>query len=251
MANLPQIPFQRNAVQPVECLKGGWNLIKERYWLFLGMTLVALIVGSAVPFGILLAPMMCGLYLAFLNLRRGEPIEFGTLFKGFDYFGQSVVATLLHFIPIMAIIIPSYIIFYIFFLVTMIASSQGNGEPNPAAMIGLMFVFALFWLVVMLVVMIISIGFVFVYPLLVDRRLSGFDAVRLSFRAAMANFWRLFGLMLLSFALNLVGVLLCIVGVYLVMPIGYAGLAIAYEQVFGLRQGDIVPDMPPPPPVFT
>lgn len=250
MANLPQIPFQRNAVQPVECIKGGWNLIKQRYWLILGMTLVGLMVGSAVPFGILLAPMMCGLFLTFLNLRRGLPIEFGTLFKGFDYFGQSVVATLLHLIPIMAIIIPSYILFYVFFLVTMIAS-QSNGEPNPVAMFGLMFGFALFWLVVMLLVMIISIGFMFVYPLLVDRRMTGFDAVRLSFKAAMANFWRLFGLVLLNFLLNLGGVLLCIIGVYFVMPIGYAAMAIAYEQVFGLREGEIVPDMPPPPPVFT
>ncbi len=250
MANLPQIPFERSAVQPVECIKGGWNLIKQRYWLFLGMTLVGLMIGSAVPFGILLAPMMCGLYLALLSARRGEPIEFGTLFKGFDYFGQSVVATLLHFIPIMAIIIPSYIIFYVFFLVTMVASSQG-GEPNPAAMFGVMFLFVVFWLVVMLIVMVISIGFAFVYPLLVDRKMQGFDAVRLSFRAAMANFWGLFGLVILNFLLNLAGVLLCIVGVYLVMPIGYAALAIAYEQVFGLRQGEIVPDMPPPPPVFT
>jgi len=108
-----------------------------------------------------------------------------------------------------------------------------------------------FWLVVMLIVMVISIGFAFVYPLLVDRKMQGFDAVRLSFRAAMANFWGLFGLVILNFLLNLAGVLLCIVGVYLVMPIGYAALAIAYEQVFGLRQGEIVPDMPPPPPVFT
>ncbi|HEU4710670.1 MAG TPA: hypothetical protein VFS76_03855 [Pyrinomonadaceae bacterium] len=248
MPNPSQIPYQANAVQPVECIKGGWNLIKERYWLIFGMVLVGLMIASAVPFGILLGPMMCGLHLAFLSLRRGHPIEFGTLFKGFEHFGQSVVATLIQVIPIMAIIIPAYILFYVFFLVAIMA--QGN-EPNGLAMMGVFVMIMVFWLVVVFIVMIISIGFTFVYPLIVDRGLTGFDAVKLSFRAAMANFWRLLGLMFLSFLLNLAGVLLCVIGVYLVMPIGYAAIAVAYEQVFGLRQGEIQPDVPPPPPVFT
>lgn len=248
MPNPSQIPYQANAVQPVECIKGGWNLIKERYWLIFGMVLVGLMIASAVPFGILLGPMMCGLHLAFLSLRRGHPIEFGTLFKGFEHFGQSVVATLIQVIPIMAIIIPAYILFYVFFLVAIMA--QGN-EPNGLAMMGVFVMIMVFWLVVVFIVMIISIGFTFVYPLIVDRGLTGFDAVKLSFRAAMANFWRLLGLMFLSFLLNLAGVLLCVIGVYLLMPIGYAAIAVAYEQVFGLRQGEIQPDVPPPPPVFT
>ena len=99
----PEIPFRRNAVEPVECIKGGWDFIKNQYWLFLGMTLVAILIGSAVPLGILLGPMMCGLYMSFFKARRGEAIEFGTLFKGFDYFGQSVVAALLHTVPIIGL----------------------------------------------------------------------------------------------------------------------------------------------------
>lgn len=248
MPNPSQIPYRANAVQPVECIKGGWNLIKERYWLIFGMVLVGLMIASAVPFGILLGPMMCGLHLTFLSLRRGHPIEFGMLFKGFEHFGQSVVATLIQVVPIMAIIIPAYILFYVVFLVAIMA--QGN-DPNGFAMLGVMVMIVVFWLVVVFIVMIISIGFTFVYPLIVDRGLTGFDAVKLSFKAAMANFWGLLGMMFLNFLLNLVGVLLCVVGVYLLMPIGYASIAVAYEQVFGLRQGEIQPDVPPPPPVFS
>lgn len=250
MTNPSQIPFQRNVVQPVECLKGGWNLIKDQYWLIFAMWLVGWMIASAVPLGILMGPMMCGLFLAFFKIRRGQPIEFGTLFKGFDYFGQSVLATLLHVIPILAIVIPSYILFYVFFLVAMVA--QGGDEPNPAAMLGVMVMLALFWIVVIAIIMVVSIGFTFVYPLIVDRGVQGFDAVKLSFKAAMANFSRLFGLVILSFFLNLAGLLLCIVGVYFVLPIGYAAIAVAYEQVFGLAEpGDVRPDVPPPPPVFT
>ena len=245
----PEIPFRRNAVEPVECIKGGWELIKNHYWLFVGMTLIAIMIGSAVPLGILLGPMMCGLYMSFFKVRRGEPIEFGTLFKGFDYFGQSVVAALLHTVPIIAIIVPAYLLFYVSMFVSMAAAGGGN-EPNPAPFLGVMAMFGLFWIVVMLVILIITIGFTFAYPLIVDRKLQGFDAVKLSFRAAFANFWRLLGMMLLTSLLSVLGVLACYVGVFFVMPIGYAAIAKAYEQVFGLSDGTMASNLPPPPPVF-
>ena len=78
----PEIPFNRKVVEPVTCLKNGWELIKDQYWLFVGMAAVAVLIGGAVPLGILLGPMMCGQYLTFFRKRRGQPIEFGTLFKG-------------------------------------------------------------------------------------------------------------------------------------------------------------------------
>src|SRR6266480_7247864 len=108
-----QIQFKRNAVEPVECIKAGFDLIKRQYWLFVGITAVGIIIGIVVPLGILMGPMMCGLYLALFQTRRGQPIEFGILFKGFDYFGDSVIATLIHMIPIVVVIVPSYILFYI------------------------------------------------------------------------------------------------------------------------------------------
>jgi hypothetical protein len=189
------------------------------------------------------------MYLTFFKKRRGEPIEFGTLFKGFDFFGPSLVATLLHIVPILAIVVPAYFIFYISMVVGMVA--QGNNDPNPAAMFGIMGAFMLFWLVVVVVVIIISIGFTFAYPLIVDRKLQGFDAVKLSFKAAMANFWRLLGLSIISGLLSLCGALLCYVGVFLVFPIAYGAIASAYEQVFGLAgPGDVSDNLPPPPPRF-
>ncbi len=243
----PEIPFRRNAVDPVECIKGGWEIVKNQYWLFVGMTLVGILIGSAVPLGILLGPMMCGLYLTFFKVRRGEPIEFGTLFKGFDYFGPSVIATLLHIVPIIAIVLPAYFLFYISIFVSMAA--QGD-DPNPAAFIGIMAMFGVFWLVVMVIVIVISVGFTFAYPLIVDRKLQGFDAVKLSFRAAMANFWRLLIMMLLTSLMSIAGVLACYIGVFFVFPIVYATIARAYEQVFGLSDGREFSNAPPPPPVF-
>lgn len=248
MANYADIPFKRNAVEPIKCLKDGFELVKGQYWLFVGICFVAVLVGSVVPFGILMGPMMCGIYLTFFSKRRGLPIEFATVFKGFDYFGPSVIATLIHVVPIIIIIVPSYLLFYVGLFLALPGS---GGEPDPSALFVFLGVMVVFWLVVVCIMIVISVAFTFSYPLLVEHRLQGLDAVKLSARAAFANFWRLLGLSLLSGLLGFAGVLLCYVGVFFVFPISFAALAIAYEQVFGLGSAPIKPDLPPPPPVFT
>jgi uncharacterized membrane protein len=73
--------------------------------------------------------------------------------------------------------------------------------------------------------------------------------VKLSIRAGLANFWRLLGLLLLNGLMGFGGVLLCYVGVFLVLPISFAAIAMAYESVFGL--GEFKPNLPPPPPTFS
>lgn len=243
-----QIPFKRNAVEPLECIKAGFELIKSQYWLFMGITVVGIIIGSIVPLGILMGPMMCGIYLALLKTRRGQPIEFGTLFKGFDYFGDSLIATMLHLIPMVVILVPAYFVFLAFYVGFVVAMSQGGGQPNPAALLGFFALVIVFWLVVFVLMILLSVVFTFAYPLIVDRRLSGLDAVKLSVRAALANFWRLLGMLLLTGLLNVVGAMFCYVGAFFVIPIGFAAIAAAYEQVFGL--GEVRPNVPPPPPSF-
>ena len=242
--DLPE--FRRKAVEPVVCIKAGWKLIKNQYWLFVGITAVGILVGSVVPFGILLGPMMCGIYLTLFKAKRGQPIEFGDLFKGFDYFADSLIATLLHLVPVLVVFVPSYIVFYIglFFLM------PRNGEPDPGALFGFFGLFAVFWLVMMVLLILVSVGFTFAYPLIVDRRLSGLNAVKLSIKAGMANFWQLLGMLLLNGLFSFVGLLFCYVGAFLVLPLGFAAIATAYEQVFGLADGDVQPNLPPPPPTF-
>ncbi len=237
--------FKRNAVDPIECLRAGWDLVRPQYWVFVGMSAVGLIIGSVVPFGILLGPMMCGIYLALFQSRRSQPIEFNLLFKGFDFFGDSIVATLLHMIPILVVFVPSYIAFYVGMLVMM---PQPGSDANPSAFLAFLGIVMVFWIVLIVVLIILSVGFTFAYPLIVDRKMTGLNAVKLSFKAARANFWRLLGLMLLSGALNFIGVLLCYVGVFFVLPVNFAAIAMSYEQVFGLSE--FQPNVPPPPPTF-
>jgi uncharacterized membrane protein len=94
-----------------------------------------------------------------------------------------------------AILIPTYVLFYASIVLALVA--QGN-DPNPLALLGVLGTFSITLFVVIVLIIIVSIGFTFAYPLIVDRRLRGWDAVKLSFKAAMANFWRLLAMGLLT-----------------------------------------------------
>ena len=74
--------------------------------------------------------------------------------------------------------------------------------------------------------------------------------MKLSFRAAMANFWRLLAMGLLTAIMAMLGMVFCYVGMFLVFPISYGAIASAYEQVFGLAHATESSNLPPPPPTF-
>jgi hypothetical protein len=213
-------------------LKTGWSLIKDQYWLFLGISAVGIMIGSLGPMGILLGPMMCGIYLCLFAHLRGERVSFELLFKGFDYFAQSVIATLIQVVPVMLLLLPVYIVFFVLFMSKM-NSQRGYRRPAPIDPFDPLFV-GLFIaiMVVVLIGTLIGALFVFTYPLIVDRRLSALDAVKTSIRAVMANLGGVLGLMALGLLLGFAGMLLCYVGAFLVMPIGLAAWAVAYRQVF-------------------
>jgi uncharacterized membrane protein len=82
-------------VRPIQLLQRSFELISGEYWLFLGITLVGIVVSSLVPFSILLGPMMVGMFLCFAQRQQTGRTEFATLFKGFDQFVDALVATLI------------------------------------------------------------------------------------------------------------------------------------------------------------
>src|ERR1700686_3169618 len=98
------LDFERGVIRPVECLKGGWELIKDQYWLFLGIVFVGIFIGSAVPI-VLIGPMMVGIYLCFFRRMRGEQVEFGDLFKGFEFFVQGLIAAVIQMIPMLIVMV--------------------------------------------------------------------------------------------------------------------------------------------------
>jgi len=233
-----QTQFNRGSFQPVECVKEAWALIKDRYWLFFGITAVGILIGSLFAI-VLMGPMMCGIYFCLFRRMRGEQVEFGDLFRGFDYFGQSVIATLLQTIPILVIAVPFYL-----FMIFQIFSSAAAGSSNGAgaASFGLFTAtMGIFLLVMIALAVAVTVLCMFVYPLIVDRKLSGVDALRTSITAAWANLGSLIVVALINVGLSIVGVLVCYVGAFFVLPVTITTQAVVYRKLFPMSTTAAIP----------
>lgn len=239
-----QFDFRVGVIKPVECIKEGWALIKDQYWLYFGLTLVAILLGGAVPI-VLMGPMMVGLFLCLFARLRGQPVEFGLLFKGFDQFVPGLIVTAIKMVPIIILMIPFYLI-----MVATMMTTMPRGEPSPDELSRFMVGFFGFEIMFIAVLMVVSIGievfFMFAYPLVADRKMSGLDAVKLSFKAGKANFGGVLGLLFLNAVLGFVGLLCCFVGAYFYLPVAFASQAVAFRRVFPEVPETFV--SPPPPP---
>ena len=239
-----QTEFRVGVIKPVECIKEGWALIKDQYWLFFGISIIGILLGGAVPI-VLIGPMMAGVFLCLFQRQRNQPVEFGMLFKGFDHFVPTIIITVIKMIPIIILMVPFYIIMMTVMFTTM--PKRGSGPEDSSAFVMSFFGLEMvFFVVVMVVSILIEIFFMFAYPLVVDRNLSGMDAVKLSYRAGKANFGGVLGLLLLNALFGTIGVLCCIVGVYFWLPVSFAAISVAYRRVFPETTENF--PVPPPPP---
>jgi uncharacterized membrane protein len=233
--NLESIPFSRADISPLAYLGEAWARVKDRYWLFLGITAVGLLLGSAAPLGLLLGPMMCGIALCYRRQAQGLPITFDMLFKGFDHFTESFIASLLMLAASLALILPMMVAVFIMVFAGALGGLAGHGAERGAALLGCLLVAAVF-LFVMLGSLLIGVFFTFTFPLILDRGLPGLEAVKLSFRAARANLGGLLLLALVNALLSCAGLLCCYVGALLVLPLTFGAQWICYERVFGIKE---------------
>jgi hypothetical protein len=78
----------------------GWEIFRENMGMFIAYTALMILISSAsalIPFGSLLVsgPLTAGFYIVANKISKGEPYEFGTFFKGFDFFVPLLLWTLI------------------------------------------------------------------------------------------------------------------------------------------------------------
>lgn len=244
--------FNSSSVRPFECLSGGWQLIKDQYFLFVGMFLVIVILVTCIPFtGIIYGAWMIGIYYALLGRMRGEAASFNAIGKGFGFFSQGFVIALLSGLPFALVSVAVKLMELRF---DQIQKTYPGETPVPPEVLTEQFTWlALLVLAFALFHLITGLIFPFAYQLVVERNLSGWQAVKLSARAARANLGGVLGLVLLEMVLGGMGIVLCCIGLVLVMPVTKAAWAVAYRQVFPAAQPEPIqtPMPPPPPPYFS
>ena len=222
-----EVVVRKAAIGPVSCYLEGKDMLGDTYWTFLGICLVGSIIGGLVPV-VLLGPAYCGIALCLLSRARGQQVMFDQLFKGFDLFVPSLIATLVYVGALVVLFIP--------FLIALIAGMAmvASGEGPLELFGGLILTIAyIAWLSVAILGWIVYLFGIF---LIADKNLQGLPAMQYALKGALMNFWGVIGTVLVGQLMIIGGFMLCFVPGILVIPLLFAGHFMAYWKIFGVEQ---------------
>ncbi len=238
---MQNLEFNAGAIKPIECVQEAWELVKTDYWMFFAISLLGGLIGGASMY-ILIGAMVCGIFYTYLKrIDTGAKVSIDDLWVGFKYFVPSLPVTIAFVVPMVAWIV---ILFVTIYLPIITAAVMGN-NADPGVILGSFAVGIVIDIVVAIIMTVIHSLIIFAFPLVVDRNLSGIEAMKLSARAAMKNMGGIAGLIGVNFCLVLIGYLALCIGLYLMIPIITATSVIAYRKVFPALNK---PNLEPPPP---
>lgn len=236
--------FTTGQIRPIECVKEAWALIKDEYWLLFAISMVGALIGSFTMY-VLLGAMICGIFRCYLTKIDGGKVNFDDLWTGFKYFWPSLLVTILFVVPMVVYFVAIFSTMYLPIIMKAIGGSRASDDEILATVL---IALAVDVVVAIVMVMIHSL-LIFSFPLIVDRGVSSWDAIKLSARAALKNIGGVGGLILVNFGLVIVGYLAFCVGLYLIIPLITAGNLVAYRKVFP-RLTQSPSNVPPPPTAY-
>jgi hypothetical protein len=254
------IKFNSGAISAGECISVTWNSISNNYWLFFGMSILAWLITACIPClnVFMFGPIMVGLYFAFLKQLRGEFVDFGMMFKGFEKFVPAMVVGVIQSVP--GIIGQG--VRFTTDISQIFLDKQGSRDfysegslalqssaPNFALSGGILIAVIVIGVIVFLFAIAWYITFFFALPILAEYDLSIGETISLSARAGWANWGGLILLFIFQFLVALAGVLMLCIGAFFVLPIIFGSTATAFRQVFPPNNSN-VPNVPPTPDFF-
>ena len=220
---MPEDGFDRGTIRPVECLKEGFELLRNDYWLLFAVWLVGGLI-STISFLIVSGAMTAGIFYCYLKKIDGENVSFDDLWKGMKWFFPGLLVMALVALPMILV----YAVIYVPVILSAVMGARLSQEELMAMLIGALVVDA-----VLIVIMVcIHSLLIFTFPLMVDRDLGPVKSMLLSARAVFGNLAGVAGLLGLNFLLAVAGYLAFCIGIYFVVPILIAGTVVAYRKIF-------------------
>jgi uncharacterized membrane protein len=219
--------FTVGQIHAIDCVKEAWSLIKTDYWLLFAISVVGAMIGGLSMY-ILIGAMVCGIFNAYLKVIDGGRANIDDLWSGFKYFWPSLGVTIVVVVPILVWMVVLIVTVYAPIITSAVIGNRGD----QSVLLGT-FVFGMIVdLIVAVIMMFIHSLLIFAFPLIVDRGLSSWDAMKLSARAVLKNLGGIGSLVAVNFGLALAGEMALCVGIYLVIPIITAANIVAYRKVF-------------------
>jgi uncharacterized membrane protein len=186
---VPFVPRSDIKAMPGKWIGEGWNLVQAD----LGNTvLIALVFTllNGVPF--IQGALIAGFHYYFVKKLMGRRADFADLFKGFNFFVPTLVASL--------------VIGLFVFGGTLLCIIPG---------------------------LVIAAMYKFTYLFVIDKRMDFWPAMQASHAVAKNDYFGFTMFLLLTALVNLLGFLCCIVGLLVSIPVTFAAITIAYQELVG------------------
>lgn len=223
-----QYEFTTGQIKPIECVKEAFAKIKGDYWMLFAISLVGGLIGG-ISMYVLIGAMVCGIFHSYLKVLDGTGrASVDDLWVGFKYFWQSLLLTILFVVPIVVYMIALFTTIYL----PLIMKAAGGSRVSDEEMFATLGIALAVDLVVAVVMVCIHSLLIFSFPLIIDRNLSSWDAIKLSARASLKNIGGIGGMLAVNLGLAIAGYLAFCIGLYLVIPIITAANVLAYRKVF-------------------
>ena len=197
------------AVDVGSCITRGWALVRDNPGLTIGSTLLVMLVSfglGLLPFvgfvAFFINPVLYGgLAYTFTRRIRGEVPSVGDAFSGFS----------LAFLHLGLAGLVSFLLVCVGLLLCVLPGIY------------------------------LAVAYTFVLPLVIDKKYDFWTAMEVGRQVVQRQWWTIFGLLIVLFLINIVGLLVCVVGLIATVPISVAAAMYAYEDLFG-PGGRRVPD---------
>ena len=201
----------------------GFSLVRENLGVFVGFAVVSMIIASMA--GVLMigsilvsAPLSAGYIIAANKARSGFKPEFGDFFKGFDFFGQLVVYSLIVLLIMVCMAIPIGI--FVLFMVNI------NGGGIVGGLLAMSFALG-----IIAAIIYIAVSYIWAPHLVVFGDMKAWDAMETSRKIVKKNFGNILGFLMLLGLINFAGALFLGVGLLFTIPATAVALYIAFEDV--------------------
>jgi len=193
--------LQRHAVIDIGgAISRGWALVRDNLAVLVG----AAVLGWLVTLGLAVVPilgwivgfvLLGGLDYMFLRRIRGEEVQVGDVFAGFNLAFLNLamaglVKSLLMSLGLLLCILPGIYL---------------------------------------------AVGYVFALPLVIDKQMEFWTAMEVSRQVVHEQWWSMFALVIVLGLIAGAGFLLCGVGALVTIPVSSAALLYVYEDLFGTR----------------
>jgi len=203
---------------------GQWVLVSLVYIVLIVISTLACIL----PVFIVAPALSAGMCLIALNHIRHGKIEIGDMFKGFENFGAVFVTCL----AIAGIGILCYLPAFIFQSIgaIIIESSYRSGVHT----IGMIFsgLGVLFYLIGLIPLVYFITRFLFVFPLIMDKKVGFKEAYKLSKEKVEEGFWNALLIYIISAIIGSIGSIVCGIGYLFTLPMMFLMQVLAYHKLF-------------------